>query len=375
MTKIDDYRRMLQRLEEWDSFLLKESGLPGPRGNLELAYAVAQEGDKERFKHFLTYHAEENTPEVFVIFCGVMGLGKLAASQPELFDQLREYASDPRWRIREAVATGLQLTGDQNMGLLLRKMKRWIKGNWYTKRAAVAALAEPRLLRQPKHARQVLQILDTVTRWMETIEQTRDDSFKVFRQALGYCWSVAVAALPEEGKPIMEHWLTSEDKDVRWVMKENLKKNRLIKMDAGWVKSSMSKLDSFIVEHRENAIPAPNDFSRVFEQLKKILSPYARDLALKTDTEDLYSLDGSYSKKWKKKLFFGAAQIKKNYVSFYLMPIYMYPELLKDISPELKKHMQGKSCFNFKKVEPDLFKELETLTHKGAEKIKEENDS
>ena len=66
-------------------------------------------------------------------------------------------------------------------------------------------------------------------------------------------------------------------------------------------------------------------------------------------------------------------QVKKNYVSFYLMPVYMYPELLKGISPELKKRMQGKSCFNFKKVEADLFHELADLTKKGTEKFKEEN--
>jgi hypothetical protein len=51
----------------------------------------------------------------------------------------------------------------------------------------------------------------------------------------------------------------------------------------------------------------------------------------------------------------------------------MYPDLLKDISPELKKRMQGKSCFNFKKVEPALFAELAELTRKGAEKFKKEN--
>jgi hypothetical protein len=84
-------------------------------------------------------------------------------------------------------------------------------------------------------------------------------------------------------------------------------------------------------------------------------------------------LDDPYSEKWKKELFFGLAQIKKNYVSFYLMPVYMYPELLKDVSPELKKRMQGKSCFNFKKVEPALIEELAALTRKGAEQFKEEN--
>lgn len=34
-TKTDEYRARLRALEEWDAFLLKESGLPGPRGNIE----------------------------------------------------------------------------------------------------------------------------------------------------------------------------------------------------------------------------------------------------------------------------------------------------------------------------------------------------
>jgi hypothetical protein len=120
-------------------------------------------------------------------------------------------------------------------------------------------------------------------------------------------------------------------------------------------------------------LPARNDFPLVFEQLKRILEPYAETLRVKADTPDTYYLDGPYSERWKKELFFGSAQIKKNYVSFYLMPVYMYPELLNEVSPALKKHMQGKSCFNFKTVEPALFEELATLTRKGAEKFKEEN--
>ena len=118
-----------------------------------------------------------------------------------------------------------------------------------------------------------------------------------------------------------------------------------------------------------------NDFPVVFEQLKNILKPYAEKLTLKTDTSDTYYIDGPYSQKWNKQLFFGSAQIKKNYVSFYLMPVYMYPELLQDISPDLKKRMQGKSCFNFRKVEPELFQELTELTRKGAEKFQHENPS
>jgi hypothetical protein len=122
-------------------------------------------------------------------------------------------------------------------------------------------------------------------------------------------------------------------------------------------------------------MPSQTNFPVVFEQLKNILRPYASELTVRTDTPNTYYLDGPYSEKWKKELFFGSAQSKKNYVSFYLMPVYIYPELLKDISPELKKHMQGKSCFNFKKVEPALFDELAVLTRKGADKFREEHGS
>ena len=115
-----------------------------------------------------------------------------------------------------------------------------------------------------------------------------------------------------------------------------------------------------------------HDFPIVFQHLKAILQPYAKSLTVTADTSEAYSLDGPYSEKWKKNLFFGAAQIKKNYVSFYLMPVYMYPELLKGMSPELKKHMQGKSCFNFKKVETELFEELANLTRKGVERFQKE---
>jgi len=118
-----------------------------------------------------------------------------------------------------------------------------------------------------------------------------------------------------------------------------------------------------------------SEFPIVFEKLKTILKPYAKKLSVKIDAADAFSIDGPYCEKWRKELFFGSAQIKKNYVSFYLMPVYMYPDLLKKISPELKKHMQGKSCFNFKKMEKSLFDELTQLTKQGFERFMKEEYS
>jgi hypothetical protein len=74
---------------------------------------------------------------------------------------------------------------------------------------------------------------------------------------------------------------------------------------------------------------------------------------------------------FKKEMFFGAVQIKKNYVSYHLMPVYVFPELLKDLSPSLKKRMQGKSCFNFKKVDQETLAELGQLTARGFEQFKQ----
>jgi hypothetical protein len=114
-------------------------------------------------------------------------------------------------------------------------------------------------------------------------------------------------------------------------------------------------------------------FTYFMMEIQPKAQPYADKLNVTADTAAAFSLDGAYSKKWKKELFFGAAQIKKNYVSFYLMPVYMYPDLLANISPELRKHMQGKSCFNFKKIEASLFDEITQLTKQGFERfIKEE---
>lgn len=239
MRKTDRYRETLRTLEDWDAFLLAESGLPGPRGNLELAQAVADEGEAPLFQRLLAFDADKaptNSPYEFLAFCGVVGLGKLVAQGDAAWlPTLRRHASDPRWRIREAVAMAMQRLGEADMDALLDAVEEWSGGNPLEKRAAAAALCEPRLLRQEQHGQRVLQILDEITASIPDIQDRRGDAFQALKKGLGYCWSVAVAAFPAEGKRRMETWFSSDDKDIRWIMKENLKKNRLARMDAVWV--------------------------------------------------------------------------------------------------------------------------------------------
>lgn len=114
------------------------------------------------------------------------------------------------------------------------------------------------------------------------------------------------------------------------------------------------------------------NFEEVFKALRKLMAPYAKKLVVVEDKPGSYYLDTSHIMKNKKPLFFGAIQIKKNYVSYHLMPIYVNPALLDGTSQELQKRMQGKSCLNFKVVDKQLFSELDGLTKAGFDYYKKE---
>ena len=119
---------------------------------------------------------------------------------------------------------------------------RWHAWQRWGFAAAAAALCEPRLLARPEHARAVLHILDRITASLATAGERRTSEFQALRKGLGYCWSVAVVALPVEGKAFIEKWLAEPDPDVRWIMRENLKKARLSRLDAGWVRAASARL-------------------------------------------------------------------------------------------------------------------------------------
>jgi hypothetical protein len=107
------------------------------------------------------------------------------------------------------------------------------------------------------------------------------------------------------------------------------------------------------------------DFPAVFAALKKILTPYEKRLRIVRYKPEFYYLETLLPRYKGKAVCFGAVRLGKTYVSYYLMPVYMNPALEKRISPELKKRMQGKSCFSFTESDPVLFRELAALTRAG----------
>ena len=110
-------------------------------------------------------------------------------------------------------------------------------------------------------------------------------------------------------------------------------------------------------------------FPIIFQQLKQCLQVYQQHLDIKSDSSESYTLYITYSPTYNKELLFGAVQIQKPYVSFHFMPMSMYPNLLENISLELKKRLRSKSCFIFTEVNQVLFTELEQLTQAGFEAL------
>lgn len=220
--RVQSYRTELRVLQDWEPYLKKHSGLPGARANLELVEAVGEEADADRLWRM------SGSSDEFLALCGTAGLGKVALMEPAtVMTWLREQASDPRWRVREGVAIALQRIGREDMSHLLAEMRAWAAEGPYVQRAAAAGLCEPALLKQRDHAVQTLVILDQVTTSLAASRDRKDDGFRVLRKALGYCWSVAAAAAPENALPYFEKWMQSTDKDVAWVMKSNLTKARM----------------------------------------------------------------------------------------------------------------------------------------------------
>ncbi len=106
------------------------------------------------------------------------------------------------------------------------------------------------------------------------------------------------------------------------------------------------------------------NFGDTYDRLRSILKPFDRKLDVRKDSDVCYEsccrgrLDG-------REIFFAGVSERKRYVSFHLFPVYTNTELLEGMSPELRKRMQGKSCFNFRRLAKPIERELRKLTKAG----------
>ncbi|HKG25071.1 MAG TPA: hypothetical protein VKB09_05440 [Thermomicrobiales bacterium] len=234
------------RYDELERVLIAGSNLPGPRANLTLAAAfadcIAAEGATEPQWTLLTEwlaiaedEAPSGSPREFLPFSAAQAHGAAypASNRDRRVDivaRLREVANDGRWRIREAVTLALQRIGEWDFSVLIDSLEAWLPDAAYLElRAIVAALAHPPLLRSPENARSCLAVTERVVSKVIAVDDTdrTTDEFVALKKGLGFAPSLFVAALPDEGFPMLERWARSGDRDLAWIVRENLKKNRL----------------------------------------------------------------------------------------------------------------------------------------------------
>lgn len=253
MSKVDDYVRAVGELDDPEPYLLEHSGLPGPRGNIELARATAEVRSGAELRRWASLDADAaptGGAGEFLSFCGVVGLGRLLVEGDErALAELRGHANDRRWRVREAVAMALQRWGGDDFDALVAAMTEWARGSWLERRAAAAALCEPVLLTNTGRVAAVLAVLDEATAGVAAAApaERRSEQLKALRKGLGYCWSVALAAAPDVGRPaferLVERAAESGDRDLRWIARENLRKRRLERLDPDWVATLRARLE------------------------------------------------------------------------------------------------------------------------------------
>ncbi|MGQ9722355.1 MAG: HEAT repeat domain-containing protein [Candidatus Jordarchaeum sp.] len=147
-------------------YIISNSNLPGPRGNLELAQAFA-----EIVEEYFTKDSEKlwslslklveisideapvDDPKEMLPFCGARSLGAIGSTFPAYFPKtfslLKELANDPRWRTREGVAMAIQEFLKKRGPKTLKDLESWIqKDNWLVMRAVAAGVAEPALFKK-----------------------------------------------------------------------------------------------------------------------------------------------------------------------------------------------------------------------------------
>jgi len=156
MSKKEGYRKDLVHLlneflrtddeEKIMEFLVSNSNLPGPIGNLELADVFAEVvedysiRDPQKIWEFASRltdvspnEAPVNNPKEFLQFCGTVAIGAIgsiyATFYRKAFTFLKKLANDPRWRTREAVAMGIQKLVAKQSKNTLKGLESWIEKN------------------------------------------------------------------------------------------------------------------------------------------------------------------------------------------------------------------------------------------------------
>jgi len=117
----------------------------------------------------------------------------------------------------------------------------------------------------------------------------------------------------------------------------------------------------------------PRERNKIFSRLKAVLKSQCPPMVVSKNTADTFEIMGNKpvpygsAKKIVPGMYFSSVVARKDMVSFYFFPLYTHTEAFSHIAPTIMKCLKGKTCFNFKKEEHLVDREIETLLKKGAQ--------
>lgn len=261
---IEDFSRYNPGNKEFISYLLGHSNLPGKRGNLELAFAFAEYIEeqypiyREPTLNFCEALITENPPdrritgsEEFLPFCGILGLGRIGkidpSKEPDILVYVKCAAQDERWRIREAVAMAIQDLMDARPETTIDILQSWVNEDSYLLYRAVAAgIAEPRFMKKKEIAQVALELHKAILAKVVRETDRRDPDYNILIKGLCYTLSVVVVGIEREGFAYLNDLLDMDHPIINKIVRENLKKKRLIRLNAKNVADLQQKLEKAV---------------------------------------------------------------------------------------------------------------------------------
>ena len=249
MEIIDELAALIQAAHTPDGLstlersLESNSALPGPRMNTQIVgvFADYAASTPEPILPILMHWASLsldaapiNTPREILVSAATLTFGQMALVYPErreaMIAELRRAASDPRWRVREVVAMAMQRLLKQAWSKTLAVLQTWAEyADPLVIRAAAASIAEPPLLSDTARGLDAVTIQSNAAQGFMRFSDRKTDGVLALRKALGFTISVATAAAPDAGFALLEQLARRKDTDIQWIVRENLKKNRLRK--------------------------------------------------------------------------------------------------------------------------------------------------
>jgi|GEM_PF-1640777 len=251
MNKRNKYKGILSNIynngfDKIKDYLINNSNLPGPAVNLSLSYAFADlikdieysQGMYNIITDWLVNYDEVdvNEPKIIIPVSVIQALGeifnKISINQikNEIIDRFKYYSNDKRWRIREAVCFALQRIGENDFNAINKIFLRWINNaSLLEQRAIIVSLAHYPILNKKDNILFSLEISEVILNNILKYEDKKNEDFRIIKKALSFTLSVYVSKLPDDGFKLLEKWAKVDDKDIKDIIKSNLKKSRLSK--------------------------------------------------------------------------------------------------------------------------------------------------